>query len=146
MDRHQVKLTDRIEKNSRIKSTQHEVNVCKKVCQSIRLLIKKTDPLESRTEREEQHNKISQPLRMEIRGFEPLTYTLRTYRATNCAISPYMAKCEVCALCLFLMVGTNGLEPSTFCMSSRRSDQLSYAPERLNYNICARLLASVLLR
>ena len=26
---------------------------------------------------------------VEIRGFEPLTYTLRTYRATNCAISPY---------------------------------------------------------
>ncbi len=25
---------------------------------------------------------------VEIRGFEPLTYTLRTYRATNCAISP----------------------------------------------------------
>ena len=27
-------------------------------------------------------------LLVEIRGFEPLTYTLRTYRATNCAISP----------------------------------------------------------
>ena len=26
---------------------------------------------------------------VEIRGLEPLTYTLRTYRATNCAISPY---------------------------------------------------------
>ena len=26
---------------------------------------------------------------VEIRGVEPLTYTLRTYRATNCAISPY---------------------------------------------------------
>ena len=25
---------------------------------------------------------------VELRGFEPLTYTLRTYRATNCAISP----------------------------------------------------------
>ena len=29
------------------------------------------------------------PVMVEIRGFEPLTYTLRTYRATNCAISPY---------------------------------------------------------
>lgn len=29
----------------------------------------------------------------------------------------------------FVLVGTNGLEPSTFCMSSKRSDQLSYAPE-----------------
>lgn len=28
------------------------------------------------------------PVMVEIRGFEPLTYTLRTYRATNCAISP----------------------------------------------------------
>ncbi len=26
---------------------------------------------------------------VEIWGFEPQTYTLRTYRATNCAISPY---------------------------------------------------------
>ena len=29
------------------------------------------------------------PVMVEIRGFEPLTYTLRTYRATNCAISPF---------------------------------------------------------
>ena len=27
---------------------------------------------------------------VEIWGFEPQTYTLRTYRATNCAISPYV--------------------------------------------------------
>ena len=35
------------------------------------------------------------PVMVEIRGFEPLTYTLRTYRATNCAISPYCS--EVCS-------------------------------------------------
>ena len=29
------------------------------------------------------------PVMVEIWGFEPQTYTLRTYRATNCAISPY---------------------------------------------------------
>lgn len=29
---------------------------------------------------------------VEIRGLEPLTYTLRTYRATNCAISPKRVK------------------------------------------------------
>ena len=30
--------------------------------------------------------------------------------------------------CLIVLVGTNGLEPSTSCMSSKRSNQLSYAP------------------
>ena len=27
---------------------------------------------------------------VELRGFEPLTFSLRTRRATNCAIAPYV--------------------------------------------------------
>ena len=61
---------------------------------------------------------------VEIAGFEPATYTLRTYRAANCAISPYILQDVNPAI----LVGTNGLEPSTSCMSSKRSNQLSYAP------------------
>lgn len=32
---------------------------------------------------------------VEIAGLEPATYTLRTYRATNCAISPHIFKYNV---------------------------------------------------
>ena len=60
---------------------------------------------------------------VEIWGFEPQTYTLRTYRATNCAISPFDPNFGS-----VVMVGTTGLEPVTSCMSSKRSNQLSYAP------------------
>ncbi len=35
---------------------------------------------------------------VEIWGFEPQTYTLRTYRATNCAISPYIAASRIYAV------------------------------------------------
>lgn len=90
---------------------------------------------------------------VEIAGLEPATYTLRTYRATSCAISPNILQDKsvnpavlvgtnglrcICAIAQVVvpicpnpcgLVGTNGLEPSTSCMSSKRSDQLSYAPE-----------------
>lgn len=77
-------------------------------------------------------------LMVEIAGFEPATYTLRTYRAANCAISPYILQDVNPAI----LVGTNGLEPSTSCMSSKRSDQLSYAPEWNYYIIRLAALAS----
>ncbi len=38
------------------------------------------------------------PVMVEIRGFEPLTYTLRTYRATNCAISPFICFAVQCSV------------------------------------------------
>ena len=42
----------------------------------------------------------------------------------------YVANVSRYQLCYIpVMVGTNGLEPSTSCMSSKRSNQLSYAPE-----------------
>ena len=75
---------------------------------------------------------------VEIAGFEPATYTLRTYRAANCAISPYILQDVNPAI----LVGTNGLEPSTSCMSSKRSDQLSYAPEWNYYIIRLAAVAS----
>ncbi len=34
----------------------------------------------------------------------------------------------------WVLVGTGGLEPPTSCMSSRRSNQLSYAPRNAKYN------------
>ena len=68
------------------------------------------------------------PVMVEIWGFEPQTYTLRTYRATNCAISPFDPNFGS-----VVMVGTTGLEPVTSCMSSKRSNQLSYAPAKLLY-------------
>ena len=52
---------------------------------------------------------------VEIVGIEPATCSLRTNRSTNWAISP-------------IMVGTAELESATSCMSSKRSNQLSYAP------------------
>ena len=39
-------------------------------------------------------------------------------------------KKDRCLNLSFFVVGTNGLEPSTSCMSSKRSNQLSYAPKR----------------
>ena len=51
MDRLQTNLTNRIDRiNSRIDSMQHEVNACKLDRESIGLLIKKIDQLESRIE------------------------------------------------------------------------------------------------
>ena len=35
-----------------------------------------------------------------------------------------------------LVVGTNGLEPSTSCMSSKRSNQLSYTFIKIEYHRC----------
>lgn len=37
------------------------------------------------------------------------------------------------------LVGTNGLEPSTSCMSSKRSNQLSYAPTIFNFLLANQL-------
>ena len=76
---------------------------------------------------------------VEIVGIEPTAYTLRTYRSTNWAISPfgkillinsYQKKNikTIQKVSLWYLVGTTGLEPVTFCMSSKRSNQLSYAP------------------
>ena len=46
-------------------------------------------------------------LLVEIRGFEPLTYTLRTYRATNCAISPKLRRIHGEVLFWWEQMGSN---------------------------------------
>ena len=47
------------------------------------------------------------PVMVEIRGFEPLTYTLRTYRATNCAISPKLRRIHGEVLFWWEQMGSN---------------------------------------
>ena len=42
-------------------------------------------------------------------------------------------KKQACQACFF-MAGTKGLEPSTFCVTGRRSNQLSYAPIFFNFS------------
>ena len=78
---------------------------------------------------------------VEVTGLEPATYCLQSSRSPSWATPPKRSR--LLNNCQWRLVGLVGLEPTTPALSRRCSNQLSYRPKSVTFNLFLNVLWTI---